>query len=141
MPEKGHDRDTLQCRVKVKELWNAYHKAQETNRCFGAVPTSCQFYKKLVAILGGDPTSTAKFTVDTGVACVPVKTGPSQEEEILDEDVEGERDPDATQRSEVHAARSSFLPQRGLVSHSSQSLVKRKQERRPLISGFDFGNR
>ncbi|EMP30757.1 hypothetical protein UY3_12179 [Chelonia mydas] len=65
MTERGHDWDTLQCRVKVKELRNAYHKAQEANHHSGAVPTSCLFYKDLDAILGGDPTSTVKAIVDT----------------------------------------------------------------------------
>ncbi|EMP41140.1 hypothetical protein UY3_01645 [Chelonia mydas] len=89
----GHDRDTLQCRVKVKEWQNTYHKAQEANCHSGAAPTSCWFYKELAAILGGDPTSTGKATVDTLVACMPVESGPSQEEEILSENVEG--DPEA----------------------------------------------
>ncbi|EMP39981.1 hypothetical protein UY3_02786 [Chelonia mydas] len=40
-----------------------------------AAPTSCRFYKELDAILGGDPTSTAKAPVDTSVARVPVKSG------------------------------------------------------------------
>ncbi|XP_034618586.1 scavenger receptor cysteine-rich domain-containing protein SCART1-like [Trachemys scripta elegans] len=40
-------------------------------------------------ILGNDPTSTVKTTVDTSVSRVPDEGGPSQEEEILDEDVEG----------------------------------------------------
>ncbi|KAG6929147.1 hypothetical protein G0U57_006231, partial [Chelydra serpentina] len=52
---RGHDRDTLQCRVKVKELQNAYHKAREANRHSGAAPMSCRFYKELDVILGGDP--------------------------------------------------------------------------------------
>ncbi|EMP28107.1 Putative methyltransferase-like protein 15 [Chelonia mydas] len=96
MTERGHDRDTLQCRVKVKELWNAYHKAREANCCSGAVPKSCQFYKKL------DATSAAKATVDTSEARLAVKSGLSQEEEILDEDVdvEGEGDPEAEDDSE-----------------------------------------
>ncbi|EMP31773.1 hypothetical protein UY3_11113 [Chelonia mydas] len=92
MTERGLDRDTLQCRVKVKELRDTYHKAREANHCSGVAPTACLFYKELDAILGGDPTSTAKATVDTLVARVPVKSGLSQEEEILDEDVEGVRD-------------------------------------------------
>ncbi|XP_053862020.1 uncharacterized protein LOC128824493 isoform X2 [Malaclemys terrapin pileata] len=99
MTERGHDWDTLQCRVKVKELRNTYHKAREANRRSGAVPTSCRFYKELDVILGGDPTSTAKTPVDTLVARVPVESGPSQEEEILDE--EGEGDPEAEDDSEV----------------------------------------
>ncbi|EMP37176.1 Zinc finger and SCAN domain-containing protein 29 [Chelonia mydas] len=89
MTERGYDLDTLQCRVKVKELQNAYHKVWEANCRSGAAPTSCQFYKELDAILGGDPTSTVKTTVATSVACIPVESGLRQEEEILDEDVEG----------------------------------------------------
>ncbi|EMP38714.1 hypothetical protein UY3_04033 [Chelonia mydas] len=107
MTERGHDWDTLQCRVKVKELWNAYHKAQEANHCFGAAPMSCWFYKELDAVLGGDPTSTAKATVDTSLARMPVKSGPSQEEEILNEDVEG--DPEAEDDLEVRDACSQEL--------------------------------
>uniref|UniRef100_A0A8C3HFW4 SCAN box domain-containing protein n=1 Tax=Chrysemys picta bellii TaxID=8478 RepID=A0A8C3HFW4_CHRPI len=91
MTERGHDRDTLQCRFKVKELLNAYHKAWEANRCSGA----------LEAILGGDPMSTAKATADTLVARVPVKSQPSQEEEILDEDVEQEGDSEVEDDLEV----------------------------------------
>ncbi|EMP41837.1 hypothetical protein UY3_00872 [Chelonia mydas] len=101
MTEKGHDCDTLQCRIKVKELRNAYHKAWEANCHSSAAPMSCWFYKELAAILGGDPTSTAKATVDTLVAHVPVESGPSQEEEILDQDVEGGGDPEAEDDSEV----------------------------------------
>ncbi|KAG6923335.1 hypothetical protein G0U57_020925, partial [Chelydra serpentina] len=84
MIERGCDRYTLQCRVKVKELWNTYHKAREANRRSGAVPMSCRCYEELDAILGGDLTPTAKGTVDTLVARMPVESGLSQEEEILD---------------------------------------------------------
>ncbi|EMP26378.1 Zinc finger and SCAN domain-containing protein 20 [Chelonia mydas] len=101
MTERGHDRDTLQCRVKVKELQNAYHKAQEANHRSSAMPMSCWFCKELDVILGGDPTSTVKVPVDTSVAHLPVENGPSQEEEILDEDVAGERDREAEDDSEV----------------------------------------
>ncbi|XP_043346703.1 uncharacterized protein LOC122455510 [Dermochelys coriacea] len=74
-----------------------------------AASTSCWFYKELDAILGGDPTSTVKATVDTLVACVPVESGQSQEEEILDEDVEGEGDPEAEDDLEVRDACSQEL--------------------------------
>ncbi|EMP33959.1 hypothetical protein UY3_08893 [Chelonia mydas] len=107
MIERGHDRDTLQCRVKVKKLRNAYHKAWEANHCSNAVPMSCRFYKELDAILGGDPTSTAKAPVDTLLACVPVESGLSREEEILDE--EGERDPEAEDDSAARDACSEEL--------------------------------
>ncbi|KAM7166342.1 cryptic protein-like [Macrochelys suwanniensis] len=74
MTETDHDWNTLQYRVKVKELRNAYHKVWEEKRYSDPVPTSCQFYKELDAILGGDPTSTAKATVDILVACVLVES-------------------------------------------------------------------
>ncbi|EMP37498.1 hypothetical protein UY3_05311 [Chelonia mydas] len=101
MTERGHDWNTVQCRVKVKELRNVYYKAREANCRSGAAPTSCQVYKELDMILGGDPTYTAKTTVDTSVAHVRVESGPGEEEEILDEDVEGEGDPEAEDDSEV----------------------------------------
>ncbi|EMP37938.1 hypothetical protein UY3_04868 [Chelonia mydas] len=107
MIERGHDCDRLQCRVKVKELWNAYHEAREANRRSGATPTSCQFYKEQDAILGGNPTSTAKAPVDTSLAHVSVKSGPSQEEEILDK--EGEGDPEAEDDSDARDACSQEL--------------------------------
>ncbi|EMP39610.1 Zinc finger and SCAN domain-containing protein 29, partial [Chelonia mydas] len=72
MTERGHDRDTLQCRVKAKELRNACPKAWEANRRSSAAPKSCRFFKELDAILGGDPTSTAKTTVNTSLVCLPV---------------------------------------------------------------------
>ncbi|EMP25335.1 hypothetical protein UY3_17599 [Chelonia mydas] len=107
MTERGHKWDTLQCRVKVKELWNTYHKAQEANCQSSAAPTICRFYKELDVILGGDPTSTAKAPVDTLLAHVPVESGPSQEQEILDKDVEG--DPEAEDDSEARDACSQEL--------------------------------
>ncbi|EMP37276.1 hypothetical protein UY3_05513 [Chelonia mydas] len=114
--ERGHDWDTLQFRVKVKALRNAYHKAEKANRHSGAVPTSCRFYKELDAILSCDPTST--------VAQVPVESGLSQEEEILDENVEREGDPEAEDDLEARDACSQELfstPEEGSQSQLSQS--------------------
>ncbi|EMP30459.1 Zinc finger and SCAN domain-containing protein 29 [Chelonia mydas] len=78
MMERGHDCNTLQCRVKVKELLNTYHKAQEANCPSGAAPVTCRFYKELDAILGGDPTSTPSTTMDTSE---PSSTRQEEEEE------------------------------------------------------------
>ncbi|EMP31312.1 Zinc finger and SCAN domain-containing protein 29 [Chelonia mydas] len=78
MLERGHDRDALQCRVKVKELRNAYRKAWEANSCSGGAPATCRFYKELDAILGGDPTSTLSTTLDTSE---PSATRQEEEEE------------------------------------------------------------
>ncbi|EMP24871.1 hypothetical protein UY3_18088 [Chelonia mydas] len=42
MLERGHDRDTLQCRVKVKEQQNAYRKAREANSHSSAALSTIQ---------------------------------------------------------------------------------------------------
>ncbi|EMP25910.1 Class I histocompatibility antigen, F10 alpha chain [Chelonia mydas] len=94
MMERGHDRDTLECRVKVKELRNAYLKEREANCRSVAVPTSCRYYTELDMILGGDPTSTTETTVDTSVAQGTIESGLNQKEEIVDGDMEGEGDPE-----------------------------------------------
>ncbi|XP_065434907.1 uncharacterized protein LOC135977568 isoform X2 [Chrysemys picta bellii] len=65
MMERGHDRDTLQCRIKVKELQSAYRKARDANGHSGAPPAICQFYKELDAIFGVNPISTPSTTMDT----------------------------------------------------------------------------
>ncbi|KAM9173903.1 uncharacterized protein ACDP82_000914 [Pangshura tecta] len=62
---RGHERDALQCRVKVKELRSAYYKAREVNRRSGAAPTTCRFYGEMDEILGGDPTANLRTTLDT----------------------------------------------------------------------------
>ncbi|KAM7164029.1 uncharacterized protein RBU57_008081 [Macrochelys suwanniensis] len=87
MMERDHDRDALQCIVKVKELQNAYRKACEANGRSGGAPATCLFYKELDAILGGDPTSTQRTTMDTSE---PSST--RQEEESRSEGAEEEED-------------------------------------------------
>ncbi|XP_074916160.1 uncharacterized protein LOC142045846 [Chelonoidis abingdonii] len=86
MMERGHDQDTLQRRVKVKDLRNAYHKAREANHRSGAAPATCRFYKELDVILGGDPTSTPSTTVDTS------EPSSTREEESGTEGAEEEED-------------------------------------------------
>ncbi|XP_065421321.1 zinc finger and SCAN domain-containing protein 29-like [Chrysemys picta bellii] len=77
MMERGHDRDALQCRIKVKELRSAYCKARDANGRSGAPPATCRFYKELDAILGVNPTSTLSTTMDTSE---PVWGGEEEEE-------------------------------------------------------------
>ncbi|XP_073216654.1 uncharacterized protein [Lepidochelys kempii] len=88
MMERGHDRYALQCRVKVKELRNAYRKAREANSHSGAALATCHFYKELDVILGGDPTSTLSNTMDTSE---PSST--RQEEQSGSKGAEVEEDP------------------------------------------------
>ncbi|EMP39415.1 hypothetical protein UY3_03356 [Chelonia mydas] len=70
---------------------------------------SCPFYKELDMIFGSDPSSTAKAPVDTLLARVPVNSGQSQEEEILDQDMEREGDPEADDDLEARDACSQEL--------------------------------
>ncbi|XP_050801882.1 zinc finger and SCAN domain-containing protein 29-like [Gopherus flavomarginatus] len=62
---RGHERDELQCRVKIKELRSAYCKAREGNCRSGAAPTTCRFYQELDAILGCDPTANPRSTMES----------------------------------------------------------------------------
>ncbi|EMP40052.1 Zinc finger and SCAN domain-containing protein 29 [Chelonia mydas] len=53
MKDRGHNRDPKQCRVKLKELRQAYQKTREANGRSGSEPQTCRFYDELHAILGG----------------------------------------------------------------------------------------
>ncbi|XP_065440069.1 uncharacterized protein LOC135981442 [Chrysemys picta bellii] len=65
MKDRGHNRDTQQCHVKIKELRQAYHKAREANGRSGAEPQTCRFYAELHAILGGAATTTPTVCFDS----------------------------------------------------------------------------
>ncbi|XP_065440827.1 mediator of RNA polymerase II transcription subunit 15-like [Chrysemys picta bellii] len=65
MKDRGHNRDTQQCRVKIKELRQAYHKAREANGRFGTEPQTCCFYVELHAMLGGAATTTRTVCFDS----------------------------------------------------------------------------
>ncbi|XP_053892642.1 uncharacterized protein LOC128841558 [Malaclemys terrapin pileata] len=65
MKDRGHNRDAQQCRVKIKELRQAYHKAREANGSSGAEPQTCRFYAELYAMLGGAATTTPTVCFDS----------------------------------------------------------------------------
>ncbi|XP_053891202.1 uncharacterized protein LOC128840795 [Malaclemys terrapin pileata] len=65
MKDKGHNWDAQQCRVKIKELRQAYHKAREANGRSGAEPQKCRFYAELHVILGGAATTTPTVCYDS----------------------------------------------------------------------------
>uniref|UniRef100_A0A8C8VML6 Myb/SANT-like DNA-binding domain-containing protein n=1 Tax=Pelusios castaneus TaxID=367368 RepID=A0A8C8VML6_9SAUR len=92
MSERGYDRDTVQCRSKVKELRITYHRAKEANRRSRSAPATCRYYKEIEAILSGDPTTTAKSPVDTSASPHPVDARPEQDEDVIDEEEEMEDD-------------------------------------------------
>ncbi|XP_050792349.1 uncharacterized protein LOC127042887 [Gopherus flavomarginatus] len=58
MKDRGYNRDSRQCRVKIKELRQAYEKTREANGHSGSQPQTCHFYDELHGILGGAATST-----------------------------------------------------------------------------------
>ncbi|EMP34445.1 Zinc finger and SCAN domain-containing protein 29 [Chelonia mydas] len=93
MIERGHDQDAVQCRVKGKELWTAYHKAWEANCRSGAAPTNCRFYKELDVILGGNSTFTLKNTMEASEA-VAAQSSTRQEEESGSKGAEEEGGPE-----------------------------------------------
>ncbi|XP_048708377.2 zinc finger and SCAN domain-containing protein 32-like isoform X1 [Caretta caretta] len=65
MKDRGHNRDPKQCRVKLKELRQAYQKTREANSRSGSEPQTCRFYDELHAILGGSATTTPAVLFDS----------------------------------------------------------------------------
>ncbi|EMP42195.1 hypothetical protein UY3_00582 [Chelonia mydas] len=65
MKGRGHNRDPKQCRVKLKELRQAYQKTREANGHSGSEPQTCRFYDELHAILGGSSTTTPAMLFDS----------------------------------------------------------------------------
>ncbi|CAM4550836.1 unnamed protein product [Lepidochelys olivacea] len=65
MKDSGHNRDPKQCRVKLKELRQAYQKTRGANGRSGSEPQTCRFYVELHAILGGSATTTPAVLFDS----------------------------------------------------------------------------
>ncbi|EMP38886.1 hypothetical protein UY3_03926 [Chelonia mydas] len=65
MKDRGHNRDPKQCRMKHKELRQAYQKTREANGRSGSEPKTCHFYDELHAILGGSATTTPTLCFDS----------------------------------------------------------------------------
>nr|XP_048691586.1 zinc finger and SCAN domain-containing protein 32-like [Caretta caretta] len=65
MKDRGRNRDPKQCRVKLKELRQAYQKTREANGRSGSEPQTCHFYDELHAILGGSATTTPAVLFDS----------------------------------------------------------------------------
>nr|XP_048672398.1 uncharacterized protein LOC125620565 [Caretta caretta] len=63
--DRGYSRDATQCRMKLKELRQAYQKTKESNGRSGTEPQTCCFYAELHAILGGPPPQPPPLSVDS----------------------------------------------------------------------------
>ncbi|CAM4522001.1 unnamed protein product, partial [Caretta caretta] len=89
MKDRGHNRDPKQCRVKLKELRQAYQKTREANGRSGSEPQTCRFYDELHAILGGSATTTPavlfdSFNGDGGNTEVGFGDEEDDDEEVVD---------------------------------------------------------
>ncbi|XP_065430073.1 uncharacterized protein LOC135976728 [Chrysemys picta bellii] len=125
MMERGHNRDSDQCRVKVKELRQAYQKTKEANGRSGSEPRTCRFYAELHAILGGAATTTPPVIVDSGSGIVSSATpedsadgGEEEEEEEEDELAE------STQHSVLPNSQDLFLSLTEVPSQPSQASIQ-----------------
>ncbi|XP_065416260.1 SRRM2 protein homolog rsr-2-like [Chrysemys picta bellii] len=121
MMERGHNRDSEQCRVKVKELRQAYQKTKEANGRSGSEPRTCRFYAELHAILGWAATTTPPVIVDSGSGIVssatPEDSADGGEEEEEDEDELAE----ITQHSVLPNSQDLFLTLTEVPSQASQA--------------------
>ncbi|XP_065406617.1 SRRM2 protein homolog rsr-2-like [Chrysemys picta bellii] len=121
MMERGHNRDSEQCRVKVKELRQAYQKTKEANGRSGSEPRTCRFYAELHAILGGAATTTPPVIVDSGSGIVssatPEDSADGGEEDEEDEDELAE----STQHSVLPNSQDLFLTLTEVPSQASQA--------------------
>ncbi|KAM7168593.1 uncharacterized protein RBU57_006531 isoform 2-T2 [Macrochelys suwanniensis] len=100
MTDRGYSRDATQCRVKIKELRQAYQKTKESNGRSGSQPQTCCFYAVLHAILGGAATTTPPLSVDSDNG---VFSSVASSEVFADgEDDEGD-DEDEVVNSALHA--------------------------------------
>ncbi|KAM7137471.1 uncharacterized protein RBU57_016998 isoform 1-T1 [Macrochelys suwanniensis] len=90
MTERGYSWDATQCRVKIKELRQAYQKTKESNGRFGSQPHTCRFYEALHATLGGAATTTPPVSVDSDDGVLSTAT--SSEVFADGEDEEGDEE-------------------------------------------------
>ncbi|XP_065415607.1 myb/SANT-like DNA-binding domain-containing protein 2 [Chrysemys picta bellii] len=122
MMERGHNRDSDQCRVKVKELRQAYQKTKEANGRSGSEPRTYRFYTELHAVLGGAATTTPPLTVDSKAGIISSATP----EDSVDGEEEEEEDElaESTQHSVLPNSQDIFLSLTEVPSQPSQASIQ-----------------
>ncbi|XP_053891452.1 uncharacterized protein LOC128840916 [Malaclemys terrapin pileata] len=124
MMERGHNRDSDQCRVKVKELRQAYQKTKEVNGRSGSEPRTCRFYAELHAILGGAATTTPPGSpVDSGSGIVSSAT-PEDSADGEEEKEEEDELAESTQHSVLPNSQDLFLSLTEVPSQPSQVSIQ-----------------
>ncbi|CAM5100499.1 unnamed protein product [Eretmochelys imbricata] len=83
--------DPQQCRVKLKELRQAYQRSREANGHSGSEPQTCRLYDELHALLGGVPTTTAVLCVDSINGLSHNRDADFGDEEDEEEEVEAQQ--------------------------------------------------
>ncbi|XP_050817756.1 uncharacterized protein LOC127055145 [Gopherus flavomarginatus] len=137
MMEKGHTRDSVQCRVKVKELRQAYQKTKAANGRSRSGPKTCRFYAELHAILGGCATTTPPLSRNSKVGVV-ISTMAEDSAEGEDEE---EKDDlaERTQHSVSPNSQELFVAQTELPSQPSQA-TSPDSEAMEVTSGAYFSS-
>ncbi|XP_065435681.1 putative golgin subfamily A member 6-like protein 3 [Chrysemys picta bellii] len=120
MMERGHNRDSEQCRVKVKELRQAYQKTKEANGRSGSEPQTCRFYAELHAILVGAATTTPPLTVDSEAGVISSAT-PEDSADGEEEEEEEDELAESTQHSVLPNTQDLFLSLTEVPSQPSQA--------------------
>ncbi|KAM9130286.1 uncharacterized protein ACDP82_010908 [Pangshura tecta] len=121
--EKGHSRDSVQCRVKVKELREAYQKTKKANGRSGAGPKTCRFYTELHAILGGCATSIPPLSMDSEVGVVISAMAEDYADREDEEEEEDDHLAESTQHSISPNSQELFLTQTELPSQPCQAAI------------------
>ncbi|XP_053896992.1 SRRM2 protein homolog rsr-2-like [Malaclemys terrapin pileata] len=119
MMERGHNRDSDQCRVKVKELRQAYQKTKEANGRSGSEPRTCRFYAELHAILGGAATTTPPVFVDSGSGIVSSATPEDSADGVEEEEEEEDELAESTQHSILPNSQDLFITLTEVPSQAS----------------------
>ncbi|XP_053893684.1 uncharacterized protein LOC128842044 isoform X2 [Malaclemys terrapin pileata] len=117
MMERGHNRDSDQCRMKVKELREAYQKTKEANGRSGSERRTCRFYAELHAVLGGAATTTPPLTVDSKAGVISSATP----EDSADREEEEDKLAESTQHSVLPNIQDLFL---SLIEVPSQPSIR-----------------
>ncbi|XP_050797115.1 uncharacterized protein LOC127045246 [Gopherus flavomarginatus] len=119
--QRGHTRGSVQCRVKVKELRQAYQKTKEANGRSGGGLKTCCFYAELHAILGGSATSSPPLSVDSEVGLVMSAMAEDSADGEDEEEEEDDELAESTQHSVLHNSQELFLTQTELPSQPPQA--------------------
>ncbi|XP_050781007.1 uncharacterized protein LOC127035322 [Gopherus flavomarginatus] len=121
MMKRGHNKDSYQHRMKVKELRQAFQKTKEANRRSRAELQTCRFYAELHAILGGAITTTPPLIVDSDEGLLSAM--PEDFADGEDEEKEEDELAQSTQHTVIPNSQDLFLSLTEVASQPSQGSI------------------